>query len=383
MKHFAFKIPQYFWVVFILAGALILGGCRDDDDQTPDGNSCEDNLCEVIPGSGTAVELEVPYFFAEPNLPQNNPLTEEGIALGRHLFWEKALSRNNAVSCGTCHFPEASFSDSSPFSTGLYGDQTSRNSMALVNMAWSNSFFWDGRASTLENQLFEPVRNPIEMDMTWPEASERIGNDSTYQEMFTAAFGTPCVDSIRITNAMAQFIRTMISNRSKFDRAYRYGEVQLSPSEQRGLDLFLAEGGDPEIYPGGQNGGDCFHCHGGGLIEFTDHGFHNNGLDSVFTDLGRAEATGFALDEGLFKTPTLRNIEFSAPYMHDGRFETLHEVVEHYNSGGHNSATLDPLMKFPDEGLGLSPQDVDDIVNFLKTLSDTEFIENPDFHDPH
>jgi len=364
--------------------AISLIRCKSDDDlPNPDGNDPESDLCQVIPGSGTEVELEKPYFFAEPNLPQNNPLTEEGIELGRYLFWEKALSRNNSVSCGSCHFPDASFSDNTPFSVGLYGEQTHRNSMALVNLAWNNTFFWDGRAATLEEQLFEPVRNPIEMDMTWPEASARIATDSTYQKMFTQAYGTPCVDSIRITNAMAQFIRTMISHRSKFDRAYRYGEVQLSASEQRGLELFQAEGGDPEIYPGGQNGGDCFHCHGGGLIEFTDHQFHNNGLDSVFTDLGRAEATGFDLDRGLFKTPTLRNIEFSAPYMHDGRFQTLHEVVEHYNSGGHNSATLDPLMKFPEEGLGLSPQDVDDLVNFLKTLSDSEFIENPNFHDPH
>ncbi len=303
--------------------------------------------------------------------------------MGKHLFWEKKLSRNNIVSCGACHFPSASFSDNARFSVGLNGDLTDRNSMPLVNMAWQNDFFWDGREVSLEDQLFEPVRNPIEMDLTWPEAEERIGSDPNYQDMFLAAFGTPCVDSVRITKAIAQFVRTMISGRSRFDRAYRYGELQLTQSELRGLELFLAEGGDPNIYPGGQNGGDCFHCHGGGLVQFTDFQFHNNGIDSVFSDLGRGGVTGNWFEEGHFKTPTLRNIALTAPYMHDGRFETLHEVVEHYNSGGHPSPTLDPLMKFEGEGLGLSPQDVDDLVNFLESLTDEEFVNNPDFQDPH
>ncbi|MGB6037900.1 MAG: cytochrome c peroxidase, partial [Cryomorphaceae bacterium] len=302
--------------------------------------------------------------------------------LGRHLFWEKKLSRNNAVSCGSCHFPTAAFSDNIPKSIGLYGDMTRRNSMALVNMAWNTSFFWDGRSRTLEEQLLEPVENPIEMDLIWKEAVERIASDSTYQDMFTAAFGTPCVDSVRITYAMAQFIRTMVSANSEFDQA-QYGPGQLSISEQNGLFLFLAEGGDPDVFPGGQNGGDCFHCHGGGLVLFTDQQFHNNGLDSVFTDLGRAEVNGSPFSEGQFKTPTLRNIALTAPYMHDGRFQTLEEVIEHYNSGGHLSQTIDPLMKFQGVGLGLSEQDIDDLVAFLETLTDEEFVNNPDFQDPH
>jgi len=366
--------------VFILALSAILGfaSCKKETEEADDSTRCEE-----IANTGTPYELEIPYFFSEPEIPANNPLTEEGIELGRHLFWEKNLSRNNAISCGSCHFPSASFSDNSRFSIGLNGEQTSRNSMPLVNMAWQNDFFWDGRKQSLEQQLFEPVTNPIEMDLTWPEAEERIGSDPDYQDMFIEAFGTPCVDSIRITKAIAQFVRTMISANSKFDRAYRYGELQLTQSELRGRELFQAEGGDPNIYPGGQNGGDCFHCHGGGFVQFTDFQFHNNGLDSVFTDLGRGGVTGNWYEEGHFKTPSLRNIALTAPYMHDGRFETLHEVVEHYNSGGHPSSTLDPLMKFQGEGLGLSPQDVDDLVNFLESLTDEEFINNPDFQDPH
>lgn len=371
---YALKWPAF---IFIL---LLLISCKKDEEEK---DMKEDGLCEVVSGVGTPAELEYPPQFPDPIIPADNPLTEEGIELGRYLFWEKKLSRNNAISCGSCHFPSASFGDNVAKSVGLYGDLTRRNTMPLVNMAWNTSFFWDGRALTLEEQLLEPVPNPIEMDLTWPEAVERIKNDSLYQEMFIDAFGTPCVDSIRITYALAQFIRTMVSADSKFDRAFYQGTDFLSVQEQQGLILFQAEGGDPEIFPGGQNGGDCFHCHGGSLTLFTDQQFHNNGLDSVFSDYGRSEITNNPLNDGQFKTPTLRNIALTAPYMHDGRFETLHEVIEHYNMGGHPSPTLSPLMKFQGEGLGLSEQDVDALVAFLETLTDESFVENPDFQDPH
>lgn len=365
--------------------SLILLSCQSDDDVDGDGQkSPNTNICQTVSGAGTPYELEVPYFFPQPLIPAENPFTEEGVELGRHLFWEKKLSNNYTVSCGSCHLPGASFSDNAVKSIGVYGDETDRNSMAIVNMAWNTSFFWDGRETSLEEQVLQPVIHPFEMDLRWSEAVERIGEDSTYQDMFTAAFGTPCVDSIRISYAMSQFIRTMISARSNFDKALYYGQYTLTASENRGMELFLAEGGDPNIYPGGQNGGDCFHCHGGALVQFTDHSFHNNGLDSVIVDdLGREGVSGISYDRGLFRTPTLRNIALTAPYMHDGRFATLHEVVEHYNSGGHDSPTLDPLIKFPGEGLGLSPQDVDDLVNFLESLTDVEFVENEKFSDPH
>lgn len=376
LKKYHFS-SRWVTIVFLVSVLFVWSSCKKDseDEQV-------NPLCETVSGAGTPYEFEKPFFFPDPIIPADNPFTEEGIELGRHLFWEKDLSRNNTVSCGSCHFPTAAFSDNIPKSIGLYGDMTDRNSMALINMAWNTSFFWDGRSRTLEEQLLEPVENPIEMDLTWKEAVERIGSDSTYQDMFAAAFGTPCVDSVRITYAMAQFIRTMVSANSEFDQA-QYGPGQLSISEQQGLFLFLAEGGDPDVFPGGQNGGDCFHCHGGGLVLFTDQQFHNNGLDSIFTDLGRAEVNGSPFSEAQFKTPTLRNIALSAPYMHDGRFATLHEVIEHYNSGGHLSPTLDPLMKFQGVGLGLSEQDIDDLVAFLETLTDEEFVNNPDFQDPH
>lgn len=369
-----------FWTIVSLAFV----SCKSDDDDGDDQKTPGTNICQTVSGAGTPYELEVPYFFPQPLIPADNPFTEEGVELGRHLFWEKKLSNNFTVSCGSCHLPGASFSDNAAKSIGVYGDETDRNSMAIINMAWNTSFFWDGRETSLEEQVLEPVIHPFEMDLHWSEAVERIGEDSTYQDMFAAAYGTPCVDSIRISYAMSQFIRTMISARSNFDKALYYGQYTLTQSENRGMELFLAEGGDPNIYPGGQSGGDCFHCHGGALVQFTDHSFHNNGLDSVITDdLGREGVSGISYDRGLFRTPTLRNIALTAPYMHDGRFATLHEVVEHYNSGGHDSPTLDPLIKFPDEGLGLSPQDVDDLVNFMESLTDTEFVENEKFTDPH
>ncbi len=367
--------------IFVLL-LLIHSSCRRD--ETPDPNSPDTSLCESSQHAATPYELEIPYFFPDPIIPADNPMTEEGVALGRHLFWDKQLSRNNAVSCGSCHIPQAAFSDNAQFSVGLFGEETDRNSMALVNLAWNNgAFFWDGRAHTLEEQILEPIEHPIEMDLTWHEAVERIEADAQYQDMFTAAFGTACVDSVRMTRALAQFIRTMVSHRSKFDKARYYGEALLTPEENRGLQLFLAEGGDPNFVAGGQGGGDCFHCHGGDLILFTDNIFRNNGLDTEFSDLGRGAVTGNNWDNGLFRTPTLRNIALTAPYMHDGRFNTLMEVIDHYDFGGHPSSTLDPLMKLQGIGLSLTPQDKADLVAFLETLTDYEFVENEAFHDPH
>ena len=371
-----------FLVWFALAAVLLFGCKPDDDGGDPDKPGSGYEQCEIIPGSGTAYDFQKPYFFPDPPLPAYNPMTEEGIALGRKLFWDEQLSRNNTLSCGSCHAPEFSFADNVAGSVGLYGDITPRNGMALVNLAWNNSFFWDGRVNTLEEQIASPIHNPIEMDMDWHTTVSRLQQDGAYPELFAAAFGNECVDTLRISYAIAQFMRTMVSANSRFDQAYYYGGIPLSPSEIRGLELFLAEGGDPDHNPGGQFGGDCFHCHGGALVQFTDHQFHNNGLDSVFTDPGREGVTGLPYDRGLFKTPTLRNIALTAPYMHDGRFATLHEVIEHYNTGGHLTPTLDPLMKFPNVGLELSPQDIDDLVNFLETLTDTSFVNNPDFEKP-
>jgi cytochrome c peroxidase len=316
------------------------------------------------------------------DIPEDNPLTVEGVELGRYLFWEKKLSGDNTMSCGSCHFPQNAFSDPNQFSTGITGEMGTRQAMALINLGWARDYFWDSRALTLEDQVREPVPNPIEMNESWENAVADISEMPEYAPMFEAAYGSAEVTEDRIVKAIASFLRTMISAQSKFDKS-RLGLVSLSTQEQRGLELFLFEGGSPEDVQGGQNGADCFHCHGFGDSQFTDYLPHNNGLDAIFTDLGVGGITGEESQFGKFKTPTLRNVEFTAPYMHDGRFNTLEEVIEHYNSGGIPSPTIDPFMKFTTGGLQLPQSDKDALIAFLLTLSDPEFLTNPDFQDPH
>jgi cytochrome c peroxidase len=320
------------------------------------------------------------------DIPADNPLTEEGVELGRLLFWETRLSEDNSMSCGSCHLPEVNFADPAQYSTGVTGAVGTRNAMALINLGWASSFFWDGRSPSLEDQIRDPVPHPSEMNLPWPEAVAKLqadGTDTRYPERFFDAFGTTEISEDLVVMAIAQFVRTMISADSKFDR-WRRGETDLTDSEYSGYQMFLREGGDPEEVPGGQFGGDCFHCHGEAGLQFTDHLFHNNGLDPSFeADPGRASVTGSPLDSGLFRTPTLRNVALSAPYMHDGRFQTLEEVVEHYNSGGVASSTIDPFMKYTTGGLSLAPSQKVDLLAFLHTLTDTVFVQNPAFQDPH
>jgi cytochrome c peroxidase len=319
------------------------------------------------------------------DIPADNPLTVEGINLGRHLFWETALSLDYSISCGSCHSPEANFSDPDQFSAGVNGALGNRNASAIINLGWSTSFFWDGRALSLEDQIRSPVEHPLEMNVAWEEVEDRLQNEPLsvdYPQMFWDAFGDDVITEDLAVKAIAQFIRTMISSDSKFDR-YRRGQTQLTNQEYMGYQLFLKEGGDPENNPGGEFGADCFHCHGEAGLQFSDYLFHNNGLDPSFEDdPGRVNVTGWPLDSGLFKTPTLRNVSLSAPYMHDGRFVDLEEVVEHYNSGGVPSSTIDPFMKYTTGGLQLAPAQKEALIAFLNTLTDETYINNPDFQDP-
>ena len=334
----------------------------------------------------TPYALEIPPFFPPMDIPEDNPLTEEGVQLGRMLFWETRLSETNTMSCGTCHLPEHSFSDPNPYSTGVTGAVGNRNAMALINMGWATLFFWDGRAFTLEEQILDPIPHPDEMNLPWLEAVNRLQNDAEstrYPERFFDAFGTTTVTEDLVVKAIAQFVRTMVSSDSKFD-LWRRGETDLTDSEYNGYQMFLREGGDPEVVPGGQFGGDCFHCHGEAGLQFTDHLFHNNGLDATFElDPGHFNVTGNPQDSGLFRTPTLRNVALSAPYMHDGRFATLEDVIDHYNTGGVPSSTIDPFMKYGSGGLGLAPSQKADLIAFLHTLTDTAFVNNPAFSNPH
>ncbi len=322
--------------------------------------------------SNTPYNIDIPPNFPDFESPIDNPLTIEGVKLGRHLFWETRLSGNNSMSCGTCHSPQNAFSDPNRYSTGINGDVGKRNSMVLQNLAWANDFFWDGRIISLEEQILMPVMDSTEMDEKWSHFFNEIKYDNNYRSLFYEAFETQEPDSTHAAKAIAQFLRTMISSNSKYDKVLNDPSVSFTPMENAGFDSFNS-----------LTGGDCFHCHGG--ILGTDFSYKNNGLDDNPVDTGRGLVTGLANDNYKFKVPSIRNIEYSAPYMHDGRFQTLDQVIHFYSVGVHpNSPNLDPLIEFSQQGgVQLNPQEREEIKAFLFTLSDSAFINNPKFSNPH
>ena len=326
---------------------------------------------EIAPGA-TPYRLTISAFAPQPDLPRDNPLTGEGVELGSKLFFDRRLSAGNRQSCAACHHPRAAFSDPRRFSRGVDGDIGTRNAMPLLNLAWKNSFFWDGRAATLREQVLQPIQNPIEMHESLGNAVAKIMADQDYPRLFADAFGSPQITSDRIARALEQFLLVQVSFDSKYDRVMN-GQTNFTSEEERGFVLFNTEY-DPYH---GQYGADCFHCHGGPLFRSQD--FANNGLDSKFKDLGRYAVTKRAGDPGKFAVPSLRNVAVTAPYMHDGRFRTLDEAVEHYCTGMKRSSTLDPnLARHPDGGVPLSGADKRALVAFLETLTDERFQPQPD-----
>ena len=320
--------------------------------------------------------LEIPVLFQNkliaPIIPTNNPLTIEGVALGKKLFFDNMLSGNETQSCATCHNPTKAFTNNQQFSEGIDGRFGTRNSMPLFNLAWNfdELFTWDGKEFSLEKQALEPVSNPLEMHADWEIVVKKLQNHAEYPVLFQQAFGSSTIDATLVTKAIAQFERTLISSNSKFDQ-YLLGEKTLSPEEQRGFSIFMDEAK-----------GDCFHCHGSNNNPlWTDQKFHNNGLDIEFKDLGLGAITGDPSDNGKFKSPSIRNLAFTAPYMHDGRFATLEEVIDHYSEGLKPSTTVDPLMKkVAQGGVRLTPNEKTDLKAFLLSLSDSSFVNNPTFN---
>jgi cytochrome c peroxidase len=335
----------------------------------------------LLASNATPRRFTYSKLFPQPALPADNPLTEEGVELGRRLFHDPRLSRNDNQSCASCHQVEAAFSDRGKrFSLGTDGLAGTRNAMPLFNLAWRQSFFWDGRAPSLREQVLLPIQNPIEMHETLSNVLAKLqagqtvagcGPDATEgpdAAAFTRAFGSPDITADRIARALEQFLLAQVSCDAKFDRALQ-GKAEFTEEEKRGFELFHSEY-DPRR---GQFGADCFHCHGAPL--FQSQGFANNGLDAAPADPGRYEVSRAAGDRGKFAVPSLRNVAVTAPYMHDGRFATLEEVVAHYASGVKRSDTLDPnLAKHPDGGVPLSATDKRALVAFLRTLTDERFI---------
>ena len=347
---------------WILALLLLSFACKTEkinDDQV---------LAEVV---GTPYELNLPSNMPPMDIPEGNPLTEEKVELGRFLFYDKMLSEDGEISCSSCHKQEFAFSDAGEqFSKGVYDQVGDMNSMSLQNIGWQESFFWDGRETDLEEQSLKPMENPIEMHGYWGAVLVKLADTDRYPAMFEKAFGDQEITKERAAMAIASFMRVLNSTNSKYDKWRRNEpDVTFTTEEHRGFQLFFSAQGR------------CYRCHDGNNFHSTL--LHNTGLDSVWTGVneGHFKWTGDSLDLGRFKSPSLRNVEVTAPYMHDGRLATLDEVIDHYDEDFHETRWTDPWMGgggwFP-----LTEPDKHALVAFLKTLTDHEFLTDSRFSDP-
>jgi len=359
---------------------LILLSCNNDPIVDPS---------EFVENYRDLTEVEYsPTAFVVDNLPEflplispaDNPLTVQGINLGRHLFYDPILSADSTMSCSSCHSPELAFTDGLAKSIGIDGLPTQRSSMSLLNIGYNyRGLFWDGRVTTLEEQALLPIEDEIEFHNTWTKAVSDLQVHSVYPTLFREAFGIDHTGEITkelAAKAIAQFERIIISGgNSKFNKVIFDNTLAFTDQERHGFDLFVDDGDEDAL------DAECSHCHSGQL--FMGDEFANNGLDSTadfsnLIDLGRGGVTGYNVDMGKFKAPTLRNITLTGPYMHDGRFASLDEVIDHYNSGGAPSPNKDQNIR----PLGLSEYDKESLIVFLQTLTDTtykypELVSNP------
>lgn len=357
--------------IFLAAFVVMLFGCNE---ESPD-----DGDLSSIPYSPVSYDPNLPDYLPKLTIPADNPLTVDGINLGRHLFFDNILSGNGTMSCASCHDPKKAFTDGNAVSVGIDGIEGKRSSMSLVNVGFTkNGLFWDGRAGTLEDQALLPVTDPIELHTTWTDVESRLRNHDSYPTLFRKAFGIKNKSEINKTlaaRALAQYQRIILSVDSKFDRI-RQGKDKFDDLELIGYSLYIdLEGSDlPDA--------ECHHCHTLDLA--TADAFFNNGLQfstdlNGFKDMGRGKITGYLADNGKMRAPTLRNIFYSAPYMHDGSFKTIDEVLDHYNGHGKSSPNKDPLIR----DLGLTPFHKEALIAFLHTLTDTSYLNNPLLQKPN
>jgi cytochrome c peroxidase len=340
-----------FWTLPILL-ELATSGCKPNADVV---------TIEEVPG------IVVPDNFPEPVYGvDKNPPTRAAFELGRTLFYDPRLSRTGEVSCGSCHQQFVAFAhDGHQLSHGVNDRIGTRNTPALQNLRWKLNFFWDGGPNNIETMPLAPITNPVEMDETLDNVLGKLNADASYQRRFKQVFGgNGPIDSYQFLRALAQFTAALTSSNSRYDKYARQETGgTFTASELRGLTVLRQK---------------CGSCHAGEL--FTDESFRNNGLDRRFPlDSGRAHITRRSIDAGRFKVPSLRNVALTGPYMHDGRFTTLEEVLDHYDHGIIESATLDPLLRRPglEPGIALAPQERQDLLAFLHTLTDEQFLHNP------
>ena len=360
-------------IFFTLFGFLLVVLIACNKDEPKNNNELYD---------ATLYEFQQEYRFPSIEVPSTNPLTQAKVDLGRKLFYDSQLSKSKTMSCSTCHNQANAFTDNGTVkSTNDLGDLTARNSMPFFNLIWiDKGFFWDGRALTIEDAVDDAVNN--EQHPKWDVTLALIKEDANYANDFSKAFEDGEISQSNINKAIASFLRIIVSKDSKFDKSLRLQD-SLTPLEQYGFDsLFLTEKGD------------CFHCHG--VYPFmSDNDFHDNALQGgSYTDLGLGGFNGNPFDEGKMRSPSLRNLSYSAPYMHDGRFSTLEEVIDFYSTGQHVTANVDPLMKQVNNG-GFQFEEVhilpngdtinqkEALIAFLKTLDDPTFINNEEYADPN
>jgi cytochrome c peroxidase len=306
----------------------------------------------------TPHQFKIPIGFPPLLQPADNIATEEGISLGKKLFFDKKLSKNGQISCASCHNPALYFTDANRFSQGVLG-QTTRHSMPLFNVGYTPDLFWDGHRNSLETQALLPIEGHNEFAETWDNVVQKLKADAAYPSLFLKAFQVKTFDKSHVTKALAQYQRTLFSGNAKYD-SVQAKLAQLSPKELGGYNIFNTERGD------------CFHCHG--TVLFTDLRFRNNGLNAVPSDSGYYYVSKNPADIGKFRSPSLRNVALTAPYMHDGRFSTLEQVLDHYSEGVERSRTLDPII-LKRINKQFTEAEKDSLIAFLKTLTDYRFTQ--------
>lgn len=402
-------------VYILLLAALLSCGVEEDDEEIAQNmDQHEENIGEILfsneemrafdgilnlrPRLYNYSDLNIPTYFEESsgslphqdNTPENNPVTDARATLGRVLFYDKSLSANNSIACASCHQQDKGFSDPARFSVGLNGEMTKRNSMTLINSRWyqKQGFFWDERAATLEEQVLMPIQDHVEMGLELSELINKLEQLAYYSVLFNKAFGSEEITTERIAQSLAQFTRSIVSLDSKFNRAVRADGLDevpetemialatLTEQENVGLDIFF-------------NYATCGYCHMGPA--HVADSMKNNGLELNYADKGKAEWTGNSKDNGLFKPPSLANIAQTAPYMHDGRFETLMDVVNHYNGNIQAHPNLNFRLTTEDRDgtvggtplvLELDQEQKEALVAFLKTFTDETLSSDEKYSNP-
>ena len=370
-----FKLPYHY---LILLSVCVFACCESEPPPI-------DNLLTDIPYDPKPFQIEYPTYTQIVNnqevivpqmpIPLDNPLTEDGIELGRHLFYDKILSADNTMSCASCHLPEGAFTDNLAVSKGIDGIPGKRSAMSLLNVGfYDTGLFWDGRSNTLEEQALLPVEDELELHHTWTEVIPDLQESDLYKTLFRKAFGIESADQISkelAAKAIAQFERSIVSFESKFDQ-YLKGKIFLEDDELEGFEMYIDAPGAPDAQ--------CAHCHN--LPLMTSNDYFNNGLQEAatindFADKGLGAIT-LSAQNGFFRAPSLRNIELTAPYMHNGSLQTLDEVIEHYAGGGKSSPSKDPLL----DDIHLSSSEKEALKAFLLTLTDEVVVNKERLQDP-